>query len=294
MAATVTPLLDAAGLRVGRFRCPPSHPQWQVENSIGDRAHVVFPERPVTISRATTGPQLGDRNWAVLYEPGQRYRRQLVDPGGDECTFVELSGSLYAELLRTGDQVRRAFGAGRVLVDDNTWLGYQEVLADTVRAPAVAPRRLREVLLDVLARPSTDEPQRGRGELDRPSAATDRRVHEACRILASRLDERITLPALAAAVGLSTYHFARLFRATTGLTVHAYRQRLQLRAAFSTCATTPYRTLSEVAMSAGYASHSHMTSSFRQWLRMSPSTVRVRYGRISSPVAGRGEPSLIG
>jgi AraC-like DNA-binding protein len=294
MAATVTPLLDAAGLRLGRFRCPPSHPRWRAENWIGARAHVVFPERPVTITRASTGPLLGDRNWAVLYEPGQRYRRQLVDPAGDECTFVELSETTYAELLESGDQVRRAFAAGRVLVDDSTWLGYQDVLANTVRAPDVVPRRLREVLVDVLVPSSPAEADQRRLELDCPPAATDRRVHEACRILASRLDDRITLPALAEAVGLSTYHFARLFRATTGLTVHAYRQRLQLRAAFSTCATTPYRTLSEVAMAAGYASHSHMTSSFRQWLRISPSTVRVRYGHVASPAVGRGEPTLIG
>lgn len=308
MAATVTPLLDVAGLRLGRFRCPPSHPQWHAENSIGTRAHVVFPERPVTISRATTGPQLGDRNWAVLYQPGQRYRRELADPAGDECTFVELSGPLYAELLGSGAQVRQAFVAGRVLVDDATWLGYQEVLADAVRAPNAVPRRLREVLENVLSRPSSNpsdpsdpEPSDQLDSSDqvgtsdqRALAGPDRRVHEACRIIATRLDERITLPSLAEAVGLSTYHFARLFRATTGLTVHAYRQRLQLRAAFSTCATTQYRTLGEVAMSAGYASHSHMTSSFRQWLRISPSTVRVRYGRNPAQVVGRGEPNLIG
>ncbi len=104
-------------------------------------------------------------------------------------------------------------------------------------------------------------------------------MHEACRILATRLDERVTLPAVAEAVGLSTYHFCRLFRATTGLTVHAYRKRLRLRAAFSTCASLPHGNLSEVAMSLGYASHSHMSSEFRATLAMTPSGVRDRYAR---------------
>ena len=326
VADTVTPLFDAAGLRLGRFRCPPSHPRWQAENSIGASAHVVFPERAVTITRASTGPQLGDRNWAVLYEPGQRYRRELVDPAGDECTFVELSDTLYAELLESRDGVRRAFAAGRVLVDDLTWLDYQDLLAGTSGSPAVIEEQLRHVLLQVLARPAPAPdadlpigpgttrlpapPERsstaeGLNSADEPLAdvglagsasrtvATDWRVHDACRVLASHLDQRVTLADVAESVGLSRYHFARLFRAATGLTVHAYRQRLQLRAAFATCATTPYRTLSEVAMAAGYASHSHMTSSFRQSLRMSPSTVRVRYGR-DAGAAGRGEPTLIG
>lgn len=295
MAATVTPLLELPDLRLGRFRCPPSHPQWRNENWIGARAHIVFPERPVTITRTTTGPQLGDRNWAFLYEPGQYYRRELVDPAGDECTFVELSDRMYAELLDPHDDVsrtearRRAFAAGRVLVEDSTWLGYQEVLAATPGASASVEEQLRAVLFDVLRRPRSETP-----DVDfEPGALNDPRVHEACLILATDLEHRVTLVDAAEAVGLSRFHFARLFRAATGLSIHVYRQRLQLRAAFASCATTPYRTLSEVAIAAGYASHSHMTASFRRSLRIAPSTVRVRFGQDATAV-GRGEPTLIG
>jgi AraC family transcriptional regulator len=288
MGATVTPMLDVPSLRLGRFRCPPTDEEWRAENDIGPRAHVVFPERPVTITRSATGPQLGDRNWALLYRPGQRYQRQLVDPDGDECTFVALSPQLYGDLLDVDRSATTAFDAGRVLVEDASWLGYQECLAAADHGDERAVERaLREVLLEVVRRPSAgpagtardDGPDDGGG---RPCASlreADRRVHEACRILATRLDERITLPAVAEAVGLSTYHFCRLFRATTGLTVHAYRKRLRLRTAFSTCATLPHGRLSEVAMSVGYASHSHMTTDFQAALAMTPSGVRDRYAR---------------
>ena len=296
MAATVTPLLELPDLRLGRFRCPPSHPQWRNENWIGARAHVVFPERPVTITRAATGPQIGDRNWALLYEPGQYYRRELVDPAGDECTFVELSDRTYAELVDSRDDVsrayaRRAFTAGRVLVHDSTWLGYQEVLAATPGASASVEDRLRAVLIDLLGR--TSPVTLGLDVDPEPGVTNDPRVYEACRMLATDLEHRVTLIDAAEAVGLSRFHFARLFRTVTGLSIHAYRQRLQLRAAFASCATTQYRTLSEVAIAAGYASHSHMTSSFRRSLRMSPSAVRLRFGRNAAAI-GRGEPTLIG
>ena len=282
MSPTVTALLDTPGMRLGRFRCPPSLPEWRTPNSIGPLANVVFPERPVTIRRSSTGSQLGDRNWAVLYEPGQRYERALVDPDGDECTFVELTPSTYADLLRSASTAPQAFAAGRVLVDDRTWLAYQECLAaaESGADPRDVERRLRTVLVATLGSQPAAR-----------SAAPDPRVHEACRLLATRLDERLTLSAVADAVGLSTYHFCRLFRAATGLTVHAYRQRLRLRQAFATCASIPGQKLSDVAMSTGYASHSHMTTDFRQWLSMSPSTVRDRYARRSA-AAGIGEQSF--
>jgi AraC-like DNA-binding protein len=293
MGATVTPMLDVPSLRLGRFRCAPTDEEWRAENDIGPLAHVVFPERPVTITRPATGPQLGDRNWALLYRPGQRYQRHLVDPDGDECTFVALSPQLYGDLLDADRSATTAFDAGRVLVEDAAWLGYQECLAAAVGSDDRAVERaLRDVLHEVVRRQAArsvgisgpDEADERTGDVaqDHPVTAVreaDRRVHEACRILATRLDERLTLPAVAEAVGLSTYHFCRLFRATTGLTVHAYRKRLRLRAAFSTCASLPQGNLSEVAMSLGYASHSHMTSEFRATLAMTPSGVRDRYAR---------------
>ncbi len=288
MSPAVTPILDLPSLRLGRYRCPPTEKAWGRENEIGPMAHVVFPERPVTITRAGTGPQLGDRNWALLYRPGQRYQRQLVDPAGDECTFVALSPELYGHLLDAGEVADSAFAAGRVLVGDAAWLGYQECLAGAAAGghDLAVERELRDLLDDVLRHPvdppreaADARPAAGSGPPPAAGREADRRVHQACRLLATHLDERITLPAVAEAVGLSTYHFCRLFRASTGLTVHAYRTRLRLRTAFSTCASRPDGKLSEVAMSVGYASHSHMTTDFQAALAMTPSGVRDRYAR---------------
>lgn len=285
MSATATErvLLDAPNLLLGHYRCAPGDPRWETRNSIGPLAHVVFPERPVTITREGIGPQLGDRNWALLYVPGQHYERRLVDPGGDECSYVALSPRLYADLLAGDRQVEPAFGAGRVLVDDQAWLGYQEVLRSL---PYVGTDALEQQLLSVLREVLQLRPDVPGSALDgvepHRSVEQDRRVHEACRILATRLDERVTLPDVAEAVGLSTYHFCRLFRAATGLTVHAYRKRLRLREAFAGCASRPDRKLAEVALSAGYASHSHMTTDFQAALAMTPSGVRDRYARGSA------------
>ena len=44
----------------------------------------------------------------------------------------------------------------------------------------------------------------------------------------------------------------------------------------------PLRPISEVAMSVGYASHSHMSTDFQAALAMTPSGVRDRYARRSA------------
>jgi AraC family transcriptional regulator len=297
VAPTITPLLSAPSLTLSRFRCPPDVPSWDRSTTIGPLAHVVFPERPVSITRASTGPQIGDRNWALLYAPDEEYTRELVDPQGDECTFVALSAELLDDLVSSTPSAPQTFGAGRVLVGTPTWLAYQHCLSAAERVTAAGQvldpldleSRLLTVLSSVLQDPALTEPTKALHGDARTRRASDRRVHEACRLLATRLDERLTISAVASAVGLSAYHFCRVFRATTGLTVHAYRERLRLRQAFATCATTPSRKLAEIAMSTGYASHSHMTTSFRASLQTSPSAVRDRYAR-GVAEAGRLEP----
>jgi AraC-like DNA-binding protein len=250
----------------------------------------------VTIDRPGIGPQLGDRNWALLYVPEQRYQRHLVDPEGDDCTFLELSAALHDDLLDSADEAPRTFERGRVLVDNRTWLAYQDCIARADRAgpepadPLSLESRLFSILTELLNEPP-----------DAPGAPTDvlprdprsrsrayRRVHDACVVMSTNLDERMTISAVAESVGLSAFHFCRQFRAVTGLTVHAYRERLRLRHAFSTCASVPSQKLSDVALEAGYASHSHMTTSFRNLLRMSPSGVRDRYA-LEAAKTGIGE-----
>lgn len=299
MQPTVTPLLRTPSLELARFRCPPSVPLWQTENTIGPLAHVVFPERPVAITRPGTGPQLGDRNWALLYRPEQRYLRRLVDPEGDDCTYLALSTGVHDEMLAATGHAQESFDAGRVLVDDRTWLDYQQCLA-IVGHPGAEPdelaveSRLFSVLTALLQDPGGGEPD-GAAVLPRnlrSRGRTYRRVHEACTLLATHLDERLTISAVADSVGLSAYHFCRQFRAVTGLTVHAYRERLRLRQAFSTCATTPGSKLSDVAIASGYASHSHMSTRFRETLRMTPSDVRDRYAGASAAALRSGVPGI--
>lgn len=84
------------------------------------------------------------------------------------------------------------------------------------------------------------------------------------------LTERFSLSELAISVGVSRYHFARLFRASTGHSPMQYflRQRVQrgkvllVREGYSIC---------HVATLLGFCDQSHFTRTFRRLMGCTPS-----------------------
>jgi AraC family transcriptional regulator len=87
------------------------------------------------------------------------------------------------------------------------------------------------------------------------------------------LGEDLSLAALAGAVGLSPYHFARLFRASTGLSPHQYVIRRRVERARLLLASTD-RSLASIAQDVGFASGSHLATHIRRLLGVSPSRLR--------------------
>jgi AraC-like DNA-binding protein len=84
-----------------------------------------------------------------------------------------------------------------------------------------------------------------------------------------RIGERITLPELAAAAGLSRMHFAAQFRAATGLRPHDWvlQQRVEVAKAAIIEANQP---LAEVALCAGFQTQSHFSTVFKRFTGDTP------------------------
>lgn len=98
-------------------------------------------------------------------------------------------------------------------------------------------------------------------------------MQELERLLAIRYMEPLTLDDMAAAVELSTFHAARLFREHTGLTLHHYRNQLRLTEGLHRLAE-PSCSLTDIALDLGYSSHSHFTAAFRRAFGVTPSRAR--------------------
>lgn len=156
--------------------------------------------------------------------------------GVEDALLRELVMGLRAELRAEGES------AGR----------YSQTLASTLAA-------------HIVRRYSTDQlqlPER-RGGLPAPAL---RRV---IQHIHAHLDEELTLGRLAAQAGLSTCHFARMFKTATGLAPHRYVLNCRIARAKQLLAQGRHG-LAEVALAAGFCDQGHLTRCFRQNVGVTP------------------------
>lgn len=86
------------------------------------------------------------------------------------------------------------------------------------------------------------------------------------------LSEEITLEALAALVYLSPYHFARKFKAATGLPPYQYVLQCRIEQA-KTLLTAGNHSISQVAQAVGFASQSHLTRHIKNTFGVTPAAL---------------------
>ena len=105
----------------------------------------------------------------------------------------------------------------------------------------------------------------------RANAESDARLNRAIRFFDQRFAERVTIPAVARVAGLSPKHFAEVFRSTMGCTPHQYLVRCRLRRARQLIALEGHRrSLTEIAVVAGFFDQAHLTRHFQRAFGQSP------------------------
>jgi AraC family transcriptional regulator len=102
------------------------------------------------------------------------------------------------------------------------------------------------------------------------SPARLRRIFE---YIDANLDINVRLNMLAHEVGVSAFHFSRLFKQSTGRTPHQYLLQRRLDRA-RTLLGQRELSLAEISTSTGFADQSHFTKVFRQFMGMTPSEYR--------------------
>lgn len=266
-------LHEGASVVAGRFVCGPGHESWAGENCIGERHHLVFASRPVVIRQAGHAGICVDRHRAVLYDAGQVYRRELVHPDGDRADFLAVAADVVHEALETyavPTAAAGSFGLPAVPLDDATFLEQRLLFRDLAAGtldPLLAEERLLRLVDIVIARC-------GPGRRDGAESVHAELAEAATAVLSSDLGVRLGLSEIGAALNVSPFHLARVFRAQTGTTLHAYRESERLRAAVDEGLAAP-RSLSRIAAELGFSSHSHFTARFRQRFGTTPSRLAV-------------------
>lgn len=284
-----TALPAAAAGRVGRMWM--SH-RPVVQSHVAEALPIVANDaRFTTDARVMTGSD-GDGDDALVLFPdarflaegrraGSRYRipggghRFSWTPGGVECESLVPGGALFTTI-----NLRRGLLAG--LLPDPDLLDRVIVFRRDVRvtellrllvaemrrggAPALMlDGLLRAVAAAIVASPAAAEPERIR--------LTGARLRRVTDLVEARLAEDLAVADLAAAAGLSPFHFTRVFRAATGETPWAFVQRRRLERARALLLETQLP-IADIARSCGFASPARFSTSFAAFAGLPPTRFR--------------------
>jgi AraC-like DNA-binding protein len=273
-------LFEGALVGIGSFRATPRNPRFHDSGAI-QRPLLVFPRTTVRIRHEGERAFVATPAVITLYNRGQRYRRDSVDPAGDLCEWFAFRDDVLLDALATAEPAvrerparpfRRPFARSEHRLYLRQRLLVRRVLG--ARAGELDRLSVEEEALGLLDRFVALAASGAACAAPHALGAGQRDLVERLQaILGLRFHEDLSLAALAAEVGCSPFYLARLFRRATGSSIHAFRVELRLRRSLELLAGSD-RDLSAVALDLGFGSHSHFTSAFRAAYGLTPSELR--------------------
>jgi AraC family transcriptional regulator len=276
-----TVVYEGGFVRIGAFRCYREHPSF-ADTGPAQNCCFVFPRTAVEIQHEHESVFVANPNVVTFYNVGQPYRRKAISPEGDHCDWFGLDPGIVHEVVRKADpdadkHGEQPFFLSHGWTDASTYLLQRKLFARVSEEPVIEPLAVEETVIDLLERvvPASNS-RLWSAQRHRISAYQRDKVHQIETILSRRADERITLRSIAREVDLSGYHVCRLFRRVTSKKLHHYRLQIRLRGALAAVTDTS-KSLTDIALDAGFSSHSHFTELFRREFGETPS--RIRAGR---------------
>jgi AraC family transcriptional regulator len=271
-------VFDTGLIRIGAFRCRPSHPCFH-DSGPARTCCFVFPRTAVEIQHEDQHAFAANPNVVTFYNEGQRYARRAISQEGDRCDWFAVRCDVVRDVVRDFDPAVDAhpdkpFRRSRGYSDASAYLFQRRLFNHVARGEIGEPLAIEESVLRLLER-VVRMAYRG-ARPSRVSTVGPRQaeiVRYVEQVLSKRWYERMTLRDIASTVGLSPFHLCRLFRRATGTGLHQYRQQLRVRGSLEGVVDAS-KPIVEVALEAGFSSHSHYSSTFHREFGRTPSSVR--------------------
>jgi AraC-like DNA-binding protein len=274
-------------VRIGQFRCPVGHPSFD-DSGPTQTYCFVFPRTSVWIQHDGAGPFVADPNVVPFYNRARPYRRRAISPQGDRTDWFGVAPELLRDALAqhdpdAADDPDRLFRFGFGPATSRTYAWQRAVfdhvvshdMPDSLLVEESVVGLLDDVLGNAYRRPPCPKARCRHLEI----------VERVREYLATTFAQPVQLPGIARAAGVSVFHLCRVFKASSGWTLHQYRNQLRLRASLELLGESD--DILAVAIELGYSSHSHFTAAFRAAFDLSPSQWRAQSSRTRARLTGR-------
>lgn len=268
------------GYELGLWRC--EHPEPAPHEAARAAAYeVIFPTGGAFTREIRGRRHFADATRVLFSNRDDVYRVAHPVPGGDRCTVLTVADRLVEEIAGATDALVAdgdsdlGFAAFAAPVAGPLYRAHRDLTRDVAHEAVdgleldVRVHELLEATVGAVRLPGP-RPRRRRSRL-RHRRAVDRAIEA----IHAGFRRRLTLDEIARDAGYSAFHFGRLFRDHTGLTVYRYVNRLRLRSAME-AVLDGAPDLTTVALGHGFSSHSHFTRAFRREYGATPSAVRRR------------------
>lgn len=271
---------EGSDFRIGQVIARPSSPgigevECQTDNVLVLPLTGVFakhdgPRRHVIVTANDAGLIAADRPYRISYPGGI----------GDKCLTLRFSNEVVGRAL---PQVAISRGSGSPRLVSSALLPPDIMLARSLLGHRLAagdrdPLEIEELGSSLLASTLRTMLRDGCDDQRDDSGRSVRAIEIVKEAISRDPERKWTLHDLAQLANVSSYHLAHIFRRKTGTPVYRFVVRTRLARALDALLDTDAG-LAAIACEAGFASHSHFTTHFRDFFGLTPLELRRRKDR---------------
>jgi AraC-like DNA-binding protein len=200
------------------------------------------------------------------------YERWECEPGG-ETLYVRLHPSIIERYIH--EDAYHFDLEPRYCHQDNFLLNSVFALADELQQGLpngkIYAEGLSLMIVGWLSHHYASLPLSGAAQTRILTAAQQAKIRE---FVDNFLETDLSIERMAAEVGISPYHFSRLFRSSFGMPPHRYVLQMRIARAAQLLRSDRQRTISDIALATGFASQAHLTYVFKSQKGQTPARWR--------------------
>ncbi len=269
-------LFVGASLAVHDNVCKRTDPRVSDETRPLEFDEIVFARAGVWVRHRQHEELVVDATVAHLFAHGEVHRVSHPERCGDRNTGLVLSRDTLAAIAPRAVE-RGSFDIPALPIDTRMYAEHC-ALVDGLRNRTWDALEAEERALHLAAAVITAAERRR----TRPAPRHDERARRhraltraALELLAVRFREPLELADLAALLDVSVFHLCRVFRATTGMSLHEQRRSLRVRAALRLLPDGDL-TLYDITAATGFTDRTQLTRAFQRELGEAPTAWRRR------------------